>query len=121
MTTTLRSIDEWKALPELRVGRIATPQERGTIYSVTKVSILVVSVSDCQIQGLSEVKPIVGDKTALPTITVSTEAGFTQYRLPVHLAAWAASTCALAEKVTDLLPSDVEFSDLNGVICADLL
>ncbi len=120
MATTPRSIADWKSLPELQVGKIAKPQESGIIYPVTKVGMLLVNVSDCQKQGLGEAKPMVGDQTALPTVTIRAEAGATLFRLPLQLAQWAAHTCALAEQGTNMLPGDIEFSDLNGRITADL-
>jgi hypothetical protein len=118
--TTVQSIEAWRSLPELPMGRITKPQETGIIYSVIAVGMVVASVSDCQKQGLREALPMVGDMTVLPTATIRTDAGATVYRLPLTLAPWVAHTCAFAEQGTKLLPGDVEFSDLNGRITADL-
>jgi len=119
MTTTPRSIAERKSLPELHVGRIATPQENAIIYSVIKVGMLLASVSDCQEQGISEAKPMVGEQAVLPTVTIRAEAGATLFRLPLQLSSWAVRACALAEQGNKMLPGDVELSDLNGIISAD--
>lgn len=120
MATAIRNIAEWKSLPELPIRRIATPHETGVIHHVLSAGMLIVSVSDCHKQGLSAARPLVGDQTVLPTVTIRAEAGTTVFRLPLELAPWVAHTCALAEQGTRLLPSEVEFSDLNGKLNADL-
>jgi hypothetical protein len=123
--TPPRTIEEWKALPELEFPEIKTPHEKGLIIQVLKVGALTAPPAKCRAAGLTGVSELRGLPppaiVALPTVTVETDAGPKLYRLPHSLGDWAYTSVALAMQGQKVFPEKVEFSLLDGRFTAEIL
>jgi hypothetical protein len=123
--TPPRTIEDWKALPELEIPEIKSPHEKGMIIKVLKVGALTAPPAKCREAGLTGVSELRGlpppALVALPTATVETDAGPKLYRLPHSLGDWAYTSVAFAMQGQKLFPEKVEFSLLHGRYTADIL
>ncbi len=107
------SIEDWLSLPELRPPHVASAIDKGSIYQVDAVGLLVVTVKSCKRKRVRPVM-VTNGKCLLPTAEIKFGDETQHCRLPPDFSNWVVECMALNREGLNRLPGKVEFGILNG-------
>ncbi len=116
----IRSLEGWKALPELSIKAIPSEAAAGSVYTVVKVGFFAAAAKDVDYE-IPQAAELPHARVALPTALIEVEEGSKLYRLPVELASWAVDLVALAHAGDNVFPEQVEFGLLPSGYYAEIL
>jgi hypothetical protein len=117
----IRSLAEWRLLPEIACPVIEGEAREGSIYTLHKVGFLALSAADCKDADLSGVV-FECWKYLFPTAEVDFVHEKHLCRLPLQLSDWVIDTMALVhQRQKSPFPKRVEFGILRGRHYAEML
>lgn len=115
------SIEEYVALPELKIGAVPDEKANSVRYTVHKVGFFPAAAADCARHKIeADVEPRSG-KCLLPTAVVAKGKEKQFVRLPLSLAEWAAGAVSTAQAGANPFPCEVEFGVLRDRHYAEIL